>query len=347
MIPTPIYWNLDKNHLQLIDQTRLPVNLSHLVCLTHTDVGVAIKRLSVRGAPAIGIAAAYGVVLAAFQVQNAAHEIGLESIRKAIVDLSQTRPTAVNLFWALDIMKQVLDQNATKTLAEITQHLLEKALSIHNDDKERCQKIGEHGLTLLAEGDIILTHCNAGALATGGIGTALAPIYLAHNRGMKLKVFADETRPLLQGSRLTAWELRQAGIDVTVISDNTAAAAIRQMGVTSIIVGADRITKNGDVANKIGTYGLALMAQAHQIPLYVAAPLSTFDISLATGEQIPIEEHPPEVLTEQFGTRTAPLQVKTFVPAFDVTPNDLVTAIITEKGIIRPPYQSAIELLLS
>ncbi len=347
MVPQAIQWQNDTFSLKLIDQTRLPIRLDYLICYTYTDVCTAIKRLAVRGAPAIGLAAAYGVVLAAGQAPDSNPDERNTFIRQAILELSLTRPTAVNLFWALDRMSFVLRENEKKSSTELKESLLTEALYLHEDDRLRCRKIGKNGLTLLNDGDTILTHCNAGALATGGIGTALAPIYLGHEKGMRLTIFADETRPLLQGARLTAWELMQAGIEVTLISDSAAAYTISRKAVDCVIVGADRITRNGDVANKIGTYSLAITAKLHNIPLYVAAPLSTFDLSLDHGREIPIEEHQAETITESFDRRIAPLEVKTFVPAFDVTPNQYISAIITEKGILRPPLSDSIADLLT
>ncbi|OQY28039.1 MAG: S-methyl-5-thioribose-1-phosphate isomerase [Candidatus Cloacimonetes bacterium 4572_55] len=343
-MPEPIQWEIETNTLQLLDQTRLPVRMVNLTCRTHIDVCRAIKRLSVRGAPAIGIAAAYGVSLAAFHAGLETDEPAQRNqmILHAIRKLSETRPTAMNLFWALNQMKEVLSDHKDAPSDELASLLLRKAYQIHEDDRHRCEQIGEHGVELLHDRYRILTHCNAGVLATGGIGTALAPIYVGRQRGMIFHLFVDETRPLLQGSRLTAWELTQAGIDVTLISDNTAAYAIRKKNIQCVILGADRITTHGDVANKIGTYNLAILAKEHAIPFYVAAPLSTFDPTIASGDDIPIEQHDEVALTESFGKRMAPLRVKTFVPAFDVTPHRYITAIITEKGILRPPFRDAI-----
>ncbi len=345
MIPVVIEWQSETQALKLLDQTKLPVRLVYITCQTHHDVCKAIKRLSVRGAPAIGIAAAYGAAIASARATMPDKSERNNFIRQAIIELSQTRPTAVNLFWALNQMSAVVEASADASSDMLTNALLAKAIAIHEDDRQRCLKIGEIGLSLIPESAQILTHCNTGALATGGIGTALAPIYLAHERGYRIKVFADETRPLLQGSRLTAWELMQSGVDVTIIADSSAAFTILTKGINLIIVGADRITRNGDTANKIGTYGLAILAKELGIPFYVAAPLSTFDLTLTNGSQIPIEEHADETLAESFGTRTAPLRVKTFVPAFDVTPSQYITAIITEQGILRPPYEAAIARL--
>ncbi|MEX0776817.1 MAG: S-methyl-5-thioribose-1-phosphate isomerase [Phycisphaeraceae bacterium] len=322
-------------HLRLLDQTRLPGESVYLDCVTVQDVWDAIKRLSVRGAPAIGIAAAYGCVIGAQRGEGAMLE--------AADHLATSRPTAVNLFWAIKRMKGVRPRTAEVLLAE--------ARHVHEEDAAMCRRIGEHALPLLqaacglrprdaqavtGEQRAILTHCNAGALATGGIGTATAPMYLAHERGLGLTVFADETRPLLQGSRLTAYELQRAGIDVVLICDGMAAQAMRQGRIGAVIVGADRIAANGDTANKIGTYSLAVLAKHHALPFYVAAPSSTFDLSLAGGQDIPIEHRGSEEITHGFGKATAPAGVKTYSPAFDVTPHELVTAIVTERGVIQP-----------
>ncbi|MFH1562565.1 MAG: S-methyl-5-thioribose-1-phosphate isomerase [Nitrospirota bacterium] len=304
--------------LKIIDQTRLPEELVYLECNTPEEVAEAIKALRVRGAPAIGVAAAYGVVL------------GIDKIDETIKLLAGTRPTAVNLFWALQRMENCAKNHKGYGLKE---SLLNEAISIHEDDKEKCRKMGEYGASLIKDGDTILTHCNAGALATGGMGTALAAIYTAKAQGKKIKVFADETRPLLQGARLTTWELQQAGIDVTLICDNMAAVVMKQGKINLVIVGADRIVKNGDVANKIGTYGVAVLAKEHNIPFYVIAPTSTFDLSLEDGSQIPIEERGADEITYGFGKRTAPVGINVYSPAFDVTPNRFIKAIVTENGI--------------
>lgn len=322
MIIETIKW--EHNCLRLIDQTKLPEELVYLECSTPEMVAEAIKRLSVRGAPAIGIAAAYGVVL------------GVKNVEGTIELLAKTRPTAVNLFWALERMRRCVQ--AYKGNRELKEVLLEEAIQIHQDDQEKCKKIGEYGSRLIKDGDTILTHCNAGALATGGMGTALALIYVAHEQGKGIKVFTDETRPLLQGARLTAWELMQAGIDVTLICDNMAAQVMKEGKINLIIVGADRIAANGDVANKIGTYSVAVLAKEHRIPFYVAAPTSTLDITLKDGSLIPIEERAEFEITCGFGKKTAPEGVKIYNPAFDVTPNHLIKAIITEKGIAYPPF---------
>lgn len=324
--------------LKIIDQTKLPGELVYLECTKPEEVAEAIKALRVRGAPAIGVAAAYGVVLGA-EAQTCGAEArtcsGKEhpsnNIDETIKLLAGTRPTAVNLFWALKRMEECARKN--QGVSDLKAVLLQEAIRIHEDDRLKCQKMGEYGASLIKDGDTILTHCNAGALATGGMGTALAAIYTAKAQGKKIKVFADETRPLLQGARLTTWELMQAGIDVTLICDNMAAAVMKQGKINLVIVGADRIAKNGDVANKIGTYGVAVLAREHNIPFYVIAPTSTFDLSIEDGSQIPIEERNSEEVTHGFGRQTAPSGVKVYSPAFDVTPHRFIKAIITENGI--------------
>jgi len=321
------------NRLRLLDQTRLPEELVYIDCEDHRSVALAIKTLQVRGAPAIGIAAAYGVVLG---MLNKTHKSETEykiRLEEVVTDLKRTRPTAVNLFWALERMRKLADDTKNEPSEELNQVLLKEALAIHEEDKLMCRKIGEHGATLLNDNDTVLTHCNAGALATGGIGTALGIIYTAAAQGKKIKVFADETRPVLQGARLTAWELKQQGIDFTLICDNTAAWAMRKKSINAVIVGADRIAKNLDTANKIGTYNLAVLAKSHNIPFYVAAPSSSFDPSIENGEKIKIEERSSEEVTNWGGRKIAPDQIKVFSPAFDVTPAELITAVITEKGI--------------
>ena len=333
-VPT-ITWKNDA--LRLIDQTLLPEEYKFITCRDVGTVAEAIVSLRVRGAPAIGVAAAYGVVIAAQEaiVRDADFD---RYVSKSIQKLAQTRPTAVNLFWALDRQKKVLANTASHSPAEKRDCLLKEAHEIFEDDKRICRQIGRNGAELLSSQATVLTHCNAGGLATADYGTALAVIYAAIEAGKQVAVYADETRPLLQGSRLTAWELNQSGVDVTVICDNMAAAVLREKNIDSIVVGADRIAKNGDVANKIGTYGLAILAKAHQVPFYVAAPLSTIDMKRDTGAQIPIEERKTEEITHGMGRQTAPSGIQVYNPAFDVTPNHLVTAIITEKGVAKGNY---------
>ena len=335
-----IWW--EDGLVKMIDQTLLPEELKILQCSDVDQVWEAIKMLRVRGAPALGVAAAYGVVLGLKQATGEdlkSFDARLENVSDY---LATSRPTAVNLFWALDRMKSTREACPEKTAEAVWKRLLEEAERIREEDEETCRAIGEHGQSLIPENGTVLTHCNAGSLATAGIGTALGVIYAAHWAGKKLRVFADETRPLLQGSRLTAWELMENGVDVTVICDNMAAVVMRNKGVDCVIVGADRIASNGDTANKIGTYGLSVLAQRHQVPFYVAAPLSTIDRSLSTGEQIPIEERDPDEVRRGFGKLTAPATVPVYSPAFDVTPAENIAAIITEKGVLRAPLNESI-----
>ena len=321
------------NKLRLLDQTELPEKLVYIDCQDYKSVALAIKTLQVRGAPAIGIAAAYGVVLGMLNRTcrtQTEYKIRLEEV---VSELKRTRPTAVNLFWALERMRKLVDETKKFDFENLNQLLLKEALSIHEEDKLMCKKIGKNGAALLKDSDTVLTHCNAGALATGGIGTALGIIYTAVSKGKRIKVFVDETRPVLQGARLTAWELKQQGIDFSLICDNTAAWAMRKKSINAVIVGADRIVKNLDTANKIGTYNLALLAKAHNIPFYVAAPSSTFDPSIENGDNIKIEERSSDEVTNWMGKKTTPDGTRVFSPAFDVTPKELITAVITEKGI--------------
>ena len=317
--------------LRLIDQTRLPAEFVTLDCQTVAQTHDAIGRLVVRGAPAIGIAAAYGVCLARDQAGQPCRQAYTE----AIAYLATSRPTAVNLFWALDRMRRVVDETVDD--ADLPAALLSSAVAIHNEDRQMCRRIGQHGATLLGECRRVLTHCNAGGLATSEWGTALAPIYHLHEQGVLIKVFADETRPLLQGARLTAWELAAAGVSVTVCTDSMAGSLMRRGQIDAVIVGADRIAANGDVANKIGTYPLAVLARYHQIPFYVAAPSNTFDLSLSDGDQIPIEERAREEVAAPFGRSWVPESVAVINPAFDVTPAELVSAIVTERGVVQQP----------
>lgn len=329
MIPEHIIWKGD--FLRLLDQTRLPKELVYLDCKTPQDVAAAIKKLSVRGAPAIGVAAAYGVTL------------GMDNLDETINLLAGTRPTAVNLFWALKRMKDCITRHQGISNNQLREILIKEACLIHEDDKEKCRRIGEFGASLIKDGDGILTHCNAGALATGGIGTALGVIYTALEQGKKIRVYADETRPLLQGARLTAWELQTAGVDVTLICDNMAGIVMREGRINLIIVGADRIASNGDAANKIGTYSVAVLAEKHNIPFFVAAPTSTIDMTLSDGSMIPIEQRDQEEITCGFGKQTAPDNIKVYNPAFDVTPHGLIKGIITEEGIAESPYKKSLE----
>ncbi len=333
-------------HLVLIDQTQLPVTLKRLACRDVESVWEAIKMLRVRGAPAIGIAAAYGVVTG---LQSCGSDrSAMEQRLVEVADyLATSRPTAVNLFWALDRMKNAVallppDADA---LAFHTR-LLETAREIHEQDRAVCHAIGRYGAELLEDGQGVLTHCNAGGLATAEYGTALSVFFTAQDRKKNLHIYVDETRPLLQGSRLTTWELLQRGIQATLICDSMAAQVMKEGRVQAVITGADRIAANGDSANKIGTYSIATLAKAHGIPFYIAAPVSTFDLTLETGDGIPIEERGAEEITHGFGRVTAPEGVTVYNPAFDVTPASLITGIITERGIISPvSKQSVLEVV--
>ena len=341
--PNTLRWAGDAlGTLWIIDQTRLPAELREIECRTVQDVWEAVKTLRVRGAPAIGVAAAYGVVLG-LQPAVVQEPGAFASAIEEVADyLATSRPTAVNLFWALDRMKRCAERHSEVPPRQRLDHLLAEAQQIEREDREMCSAIGRHGAELLADGQTVLTHCNAGGLATSGDGTALAVIFAAARQGKQIRVYADETRPLLQGARLTAWELQQRKIPVTLICDSMAGWVMKEQRVHAVITGADRIAANGDSANKIGTYSLALLARAHDIPFYVAAPSSTFDGSLESGEDIPIEQRSSEEITHAFGKQTAPTGIDTYNPAFDVTPAELITAIITERGVVRPVTASQI-----
>jgi methylthioribose-1-phosphate isomerase len=324
-------------HVRLIDQTLLPTQLEYRDCRTVEEIWEAIRSLRVRGAPAIGIAAAMGVVLGINSCRDPAPGAYWRRLREVTEYLRTSRPTAVNLFWALDRMEGgVRDRTHELPPEELTRHLLKEALAIEEEDRQMCRAIGLAGAALVGEGQGVLTHCNAGGLATADYGTALSVLFTAAEQGRRFQVFVDETRPLLQGARLTAWELQQRQIDATLICDNMAAQVMKERRIDLVIVGADRIAANGDTANKIGTYGVALLARAHGIPFYVAAPSSTFDLTLPTGDAIPIEQRAPQEVTHGFGRQTAPDGIKVYNPAFDVTPAGLIAGIITEKGLIRP-----------
>lgn len=340
-IPRSVIWN--EAGLTILDQQRLPHETVYLPLATLEDVWTAIRALKVRGAPAIGITAAYGLALAAQQYAAESGEAFRTQLQKDRDYLASARPTAVNLFWALDRLVQRVDD--IDDVAAAKSALIEEALLIQSEDEANCRAIGEHGLTLFRAGDSIMTICNAGSIATAKYGTALAPFYLAREKGIPMQIYASETRPVLQGSRLTTWELMQAGVDVTLITDNMAAHTMKTRGIKAVIVGADRIAANGDAANKIGTYGLALLARAFEIPFYVAAPLSTFDLSVRSGEEIAIEQRNEDEVTHLHGNRIAPEGVKVYNPAFDVTPHELITAIVTEKGIVRENYEENIARL--
>ena len=323
--------------LRMIDQTLLPEQYTEIETNTVEKVWEAIKMLRVRGAPAIGVAAAWGVIVGTQDVRNTNRPEFDARLNDVTTYLASSRPTAVNLFWALDRMNAVASTVSDATAEEIHNRLFEEAAIIQAEDEEMCRAIGRHGADLLESGMGILTHCNAGGLATSGDGTALSVMFAAAVNGKRLHVYADETRPLLQGARLTSWELQKRDIDVTVICDNMAAQVMKEGRIQAVIVGSDRIAANGDAANKIGTYGVAVLAKAHGIPFYVAAPSSTFDLSLATGDEIPIEERPDEEVAVGFGRRTVPEGVAVYNPAFDVTPAELILAIVTERGVIECP----------
>lgn len=342
-IPISVEWK--DTHIKLLDQQKLPNETVYVQLKTIEDVWDAIVTLKVRGAPAIGIAAAYGLALSAKQYNVESIDEFKELFFKDKDYLASSRPTAVNLFWALERLTNVL--HASKSVNEAKTNIVHEAIQIQVEDEAVCHQIGENALSLLQKGDRVMTICNAGSIATARYGTALAPFYLAKEKDFPLSVFACETRPVLQGARLTTWELQQAGVDVTLITDNMAAHTIKAKQVSAIIVGADRITANGDTANKIGTLGLAILAKHFNIPFYVAAPLSTFDISLKTGDEIPIEERSETEVTTIAGVKVAPDGVSVFNPAFDVTPNEYITAIITERGVILGDLQTEIAKLFS
>ena len=330
------------NRLKIIDQRALPNKFNIIESRNIKDVYSHIKTLAVRGAPAIGVFAAYGVYVGIKDIKSTDKKAFFRQFLKAIDYIKASRPTAVNLFWALERMRKRAFANENETVSVIKKILLEEAIKINREDEQMCKAIGVNGARLIRSGDTILTHCNAGSLATSGEGTALSPIYKAYAQGKKIKVYADETRPLLQGARLTAWELKKHGIDVTLICDNMAASLMQKARIDKIIVGADRIAANGDTANKIGTYSLAILAMTHKIPFYIAAPSSTFDFSLKTGDQMPIEERPGEEVRKISNISHAPDKVKVYNPAFDVTPSRYISAIITEKEVFTKPYKRSL-----
>lgn len=331
----------------LLDQTKLPVKKVFIEIDTIAKCVEAIKMLRVRGAPAIGIAAAYGYLLACKLAPRTSLKDFKESVKNDKDLLASSRPTAVNLFWALDKMDKKLDSLNTDNYDEIIEQMEKLAIKIQEEEEEVCRKIGDYGLEILEDNYTVLTHCNAGFLATSKYGTALAPIYRAKEKGLDIKVFADETRPLLQGSRLTAFELMESGVDVTVITDSMAAVVMKKGLVDCVIVGCDRAAANGDIANKIGTYSLSILCKEHNIPFYVAVPKSTFDMSIESGDQIPIELRGEEEIVYGFGKQTAPEGVNVYNPAFDVTPNEYIDGIITEEGILRKPYKKSIKNLFN
>ncbi len=333
------------NKVILIDQRKLPREEIYLEYSNYLSLAEAIKEMVVRGAPAIGVAAAMAVALGALEIEAKNYSDFAEQMNQICETIIKTRPTAVNLPWAVSRMRKVYLDTEDTSLDSLKNALIKEAEEIFHEDVLLCKQIGVHGAQLIEDGDVILTHCNAGALATTGQGTALSPIYEAKNQGKKVHVYADETRPFLQGARLTAWELQRNGVEVTLIPDVAAASLMREGIIKKVIVGADRIVSNGDFANKIGTYSVALAAHRHQIPLYVAAPFSTIDWELDHGSKIPIEERPISEVVNFFQQQTAPEGIKVRNPAFDMTPHELVTGIITEKGIVKSPLNEELKKL--
>jgi methylthioribose-1-phosphate isomerase len=346
MLPT-IEWRDDA--VVMIDQRKLPSAEIYISCKTAAEVAKAIKTMVIRGAPAIGVAAAMGIALGMKRSTATGTKQFTTEFQKTCELMARTRPTAVNLFWAIERMKRAFSEAAQAgcSVDELKERLVTEARRIHDEDVESCRTMGAHGATLVPQDARILTHCNAGALATAGYGTALGVIRAAAEQGKNIAVLADETRPFLQGARLTAWELVKDGIDTTVITDNMAGAMMRLGHVDLVVVGADRIAANGDVANKIGTYAVAVLAKEHNIPFYVAAPISTVDIHTPDGSKIPIEERNDKEVTHVGGARLTPEGARVRNPAFDVTPAKYVTAIITERGIARPPYSESLAALVN
>ena len=327
----------------MIDQTRLPREERYVTCKTYGEVAEAIRGMVIRGAPAIGVAAAMGIALGVAQMDGQDSDVQFEEICDT---LARTRPTAVNLFWAIDRMKRLYTVSRDLPLPELRTRMIAEAQQIRLEDIAINQAIGRHGAPLVPDGKTVLTHCNAGALATAGYGTALGVIRAAISEGKKIDVFADETRPFLQGSRLTVWELQHDHIPATLITDNMAGHFLKSGRIGCVVVGADRIAANGDVANKIGTYPLAVLAKENHVPFFVAAPISTLDLTLASGDEIPIEQRAASEVTHVFGVAVAPEGTAVENPAFDVTPSRYVTAIITERGVARAPYEQSLKGLL-
>jgi len=338
---SPIEWHGD--HVRVLDQTRLPAQVVHLECTEPEEVARAIRGMSIRGAPALGVTAAFAVALAGVNARQLDLGRARERVAEAIEIIRATRPTARNLFWALERMQQA--GAAAQDAGQLSDALVREALAVQQEDLDSCHRIGDFGAKLVPEGASILTHCNAGALATAGYGTALGVIRSAHRQGKNIRVLVDETRPLLQGARLTAWELVQEGIPATVIADSAAGWCMSKGMVDLVVVGADRIAANGDAANKIGTYSLAVLACEHGIPFYIAAPMSTADLTLTRGQDIPIEERAAEEISTIAGVRATPEGVAIFNPAFDVTPHGLITAIITDRGICDHPLSESLAAL--
>ncbi len=339
----PVEWKNGK--VRFLDQTKLPIEERYVETDDEEVLARAIKRLSIRGAPLIGIAAAYGVVLAANRISGSSEDNVSSRLERAVNVLLATRPTAVNLSWALDRMGRCIRESKEKSIDVLRKRLEKEATAIHEEDAAMCEEISRRGAALLPNGAAVLTHCNTGMLATGGRGTALGIITMAWEQSKLKHVYINETRPLLQGARLTAWELQRSGVPSTLLTDSTAGFLMQRGAISSVIVGADRIAANGDVANKVGTYTLAILAKHHGIPFYVAAPTSTIDAHTPRGSDIPIEQRGPEEVTTIGGIRIAPEGVHVYAPAFDVTPHELITGIITEREILIPPYLDAVRAL--
>lgn len=340
MLPT-IKWK--KDHIVMIDQRKLPEEEVYVECRDHIQVAEAIEKMVIRGAPAIGVAAAFGVALGILKIEDDKHVE--EEYSRIIQRLERTRPTARNLFWALERMRKIFEENRGLALSRLKQSIIKEAVNIEREDIETNRKIGHWGKSLLQDGDSVLTHCNTGALATAGYGTALGVIRAAFQEGKRISVYADETRPLLQGARLTCWELEKEKIPVTLITDNMAGYLMQKGMISKAVVGADRIVRNGDTANKIGTYTVAVLAKEHGLPFYIAAPTQTIDVNLAEGSEIPVEERSAQEVRE-FGGRCVTLpRVNVENPAFDITPAAYIAAIITERGVCRPPYEKSLREL--
>lgn len=338
--------NEKTDEVVLIDQTKLPYEIEVISISDIEDIWHAINILQVRGAPAIGVAAAAGIYAVSSRFDTDDVEEFSEKFKEAKNYLASSRPTAVNLFWALDRMERILNENLNKSVKEIKLILKKEAVRIHDEDIEVCRKIGENGLALVKPGDGLLTHCNAGKLAAVKYGTATAPMYVGHEKGYNFKIYADETRPLLQGARLTSYELKESGLDVTLLCDNMSASVMKKGLIDAVFVGCDRVAANGDAANKIGTSIVAIVAKKYNVPMYFCAPTSTIDMKCKTGDDITIEQRKPEEVTELwYEKRMAPEGVKVYNPAFDVTDNDLISGIVTEYGVLRPPYEKSIKEL--
>ncbi len=340
----PIIW--ENRKLYIIDQTLLPKTLTHVSIETLEEAEEAIKLLKIRGAPALGIFAGFALVCILINRKPKNINDAIDILKNSAIAIKKTRPTAVNLFWAIDRILKVVHNSNFESVSSLINLLEQEATNIYQEEINACKQIGIYGNSLIKNNSTVLTHCNAGALATGEYGTALSPIYIASEEGKKVHIYADETRPLLQGARLTAWELQYAGIPVTLICDNMAGQVMKEKKLDMVIVGADRIAKNGDTANKIGTYSLSILARYHGIPFYVCAPSSTFDLNISDGSQIPIEERNPDEICFFNNKRNAPEGISIYNPAFDVTPAENITAFITEKGIIYPPFEKNISEMI-